>query len=159
MTGVSIEIKEVGLEAALNLVQGFADAPTLELTEGIGRLMEERTRKRIEEDKKSPDGKSWKPNVAGTSILYREGNLARSIDYVATSDSVQIGSALVYARIHQMGGTIKPKTAKALAFMIGGEFRLVQSVTIPARPYLGISGEDEREIISTTEDWMRRLVQ
>jgi hypothetical protein len=47
------------------------------------------------------------------------------------------GSAdVVYALIHELGGTIRPKSAARLAFQVGGEFRSAASVTIPPRPYL-----------------------
>ncbi|QGA56348.1 phage virion morphogenesis protein [Brucella sp. 2280] len=159
MSGVALEIRETGLEAALSLVDGIAHAPRQELSEGIGRLVQEQTRSRIEEEKRSPEGAAWKPNITRTSTLYRTGALSRSIDYIATPDSVMIGSALVYARIHQLGGTIRPKTAKALAFMIGNMMRLVQSVTIPARRYLGLSPANQTEIVDAAEDWIKRLVQ
>ncbi|PRA87925.1 phage virion morphogenesis protein [Ochrobactrum sp. MYb29] len=156
---IALEVRETGLEAALRLVEGIADAPRQELAEGIGRLVQEQTRQRIEEEKRSPDGGAWKPNITRTSILYRSGALSRSIDYIATPDSVMVGSALVYARIHQLGGVIRPNGAKALAFMIGNQLHLVQSVTIPARRYLGLSSANQSEIVDATEDWMRRLVQ
>lgn len=42
-----------------------------------------------------------------------------------------------YALIHELGGTIVPKTAKALAIpQPDGSVRFAQSVTIPPRPYL-----------------------
>lgn len=42
-----------------------------------------------------------------------------------------------YALIHELGGTITAKTAKALAIPLpDGGVAFVQSVTIPARPYL-----------------------
>lgn len=42
-----------------------------------------------------------------------------------------------YALIHELGGTITPVTAKALAIpQPDGSVRFVKSVTIPARPYL-----------------------
>jgi phage gpG-like protein len=55
------------------------------------------------------------------------------------------GSAdVVYALIHELGGTIVPKTAKALAIpQTDGSVRLVQSVTIPARPYLRPAADAE----------------
>lgn len=156
---VALEITETGLEAALSLIQGLENAPKQELAEGIGRLVQEQTRGRIEEEKRSPQGAAWKPNFTRTSILYRSGALSRSIDYAASPAGVMIGSALVYARIHQLGGTIRPKTAKALAFMVGNMMRLVHSVTIPARPYLGLSSANQTEIVDAAEDWLKRLVQ
>ena len=42
-----------------------------------------------------------------------------------------------YALIHELGGTIVPKVAKALAIpQKDGSVRFVKSVTIPPRPYL-----------------------
>ena len=47
-----------------------------------------------------------------------------------------------YARIHELGGTITAKTAKALAIPLpDGGVAFAQSVTIPARPYLRPSGD------------------
>ncbi len=44
---------------------------------------------------------------------------------------------VVYARIHELGGTIRPKTAQALRFRLDdGTFAVVKQVTIPPRPYL-----------------------
>lgn len=159
MAGASLEIRETGLEDALLKINRIADAPMQELAEGIGRLVQEQTRRRITDEKTSPDGAAWKKNAAGTSTLYASGALARSIEYVASSASVKIGSALVYARIHQLGGKIVPKGAKALAFRIGNQWRLVQSVTMPARPYLGLSADNQNEIVETAEDWLERVLQ
>ncbi|WP_206771965.1 phage morphogenesis protein [Polymorphum gilvum] len=62
-------------------------------------------------------------------------------DYAApVSDGVKgtWGSRdVVYALIHETGGVIRAKKAKALTVpMPDGTLRLVKSVTIPARPYL-----------------------
>lgn len=44
---------------------------------------------------------------------------------------------VAYALIHELGGTIVPVKAKALAIpQPDGSVRMVQKVTIPARPYL-----------------------
>lgn len=47
-----------------------------------------------------------------------------------------------YARIHQEGGTIRPRTKRALSFA----GRVVASVTMPRRAYLGLSAEERTEI-------------
>lgn len=153
-----LEVRETGLDEAILKIDGIANAPMHELAEGIGRLVQGQTRRRIETEKTAPDGTPWKENWAGSSILYASGDLSRSIDYEASPDSIMVGSGLVYARIHQEGGVIKPKNAKALAFAIGGGFRLVQSVTMPQRQYLGLSPDNSDEIIEATEDWLLGLV-
>lgn len=156
---VALEIREQGLNEALLTIEGLANAPTEELADGIGRLVQQSTRNRIRSTKTSPAGAPWKANRAGTSTLYRSGALERSIDYVASADSVVVGSGLVYARIHQEGGRIVPKTAEALAFMAGGRLVFAKSVTLPPRPYLGLSAEDQAHIVKAAEDWLSRLVQ
>lgn len=75
----------------------------------------------------------------------RTGTLARSIftDITRLGDerpSVRVGSNLVYARIHEFGGVIRPKKAKLLAFTVGkgssAKKIFTRKVTMPARPYL-----------------------
>lgn len=155
----ALEIKDAELDAALALIDGLAEAPLEELAEGLGRMIQEQTRFRIETEKTAPDGEAWKPNFAGTSILYVSGALSQSIDYVASRESVIVGSGLVYARIHQDGGKIIPRNAKALAFMIGNALVLAKSVTMPARRYLGISSSNRADIVDAARDWLGGLVQ
>jgi hypothetical protein len=63
------------------------------------------------------------------------------VDYAREDGPGVVGSwgvrDVVYALIHELGGTIVPKVAKALKFKLAdGSFRIVKSVTIPPRPYL-----------------------
>lgn len=125
------------------------------LLDRLARRVQEQTRNRLREQKTAPDGTPWKPNRAGTPILFDTGRLADSIDYAVEGDERAIvGSGLVYARIHQTGGTIKPKNGKALKFwfVAGGfvEFAIVSQVTIPARPYIGISDDNRLELQAVT---------
>lgn len=83
----------------------------------------------------------------------RTGTLEGSIDVAdyarAEKDGVRGtwgARDIAYARIHELGGTIRPKTAKALAIpdpKKAGRVILVQSVTIPARPYLRPAADKE----------------
>lgn len=75
----------------------------------------------------------------------QSGSLARSVTYRVQGSKVIIGTNLAYARIHEFGGTIKPKKAKRLVFRIAnGEFRSATEVKIPARPYLNTALADSR---------------
>ena len=166
---IAVKVTETGLSEILATLDGFVDAPKDELADNIGRLVQEQTRRRIAEEKTSPAGRPWPPNLAGTSILYRSGALHGSIDYAASSDSVEVGSGLPYAGIHQTGGKtsaheIRAKNGKSLAFSVGGEMVYRSKVNhpgslIPPRPYLGLSLDNELEIIEATEDWLRSLIQ
>jgi HK97 gp10 family phage protein len=43
---------------------------------------------------------------------------------------------VIYAKIHEFGGVIRPVKAKALKFQIDGKWIVTKKVTMPARPYL-----------------------
>lgn len=78
-----------------------------------------------------------RPGVLGV----RTGRLRSSI-FAGTATKTQggyearIGTNVVYARIHEFGGTILPKNKPFLAFQIDGKWKFVRSVTIPARPFM-----------------------
>jgi phage gpG-like protein len=73
-------------------------------------------------------------------LQVRTGTLSESINsyYYQTGPWTLGGlySNVVYARIHELGGTIRPRTAKVLKFRIDGRWYSAKSVVIPARPYL-----------------------
>lgn len=51
---------------------------------------------------------------------------------------------VVYARIHELGGVIRPVRARALTIVDRGEIvAVVQEVTLPARPYLRPAADAE----------------
>lgn len=159
----ALEVFETGLQEAILKIDRIGEAPTGELMEGIGRLVQEQTRRRITDEKTAPDGSAWKENRARTSILHASGALAASIDYIASTGSVIIGSGLIYARVHQEGAVIKPVNGQALKFwwVSGGfvNFVIARSVTIPRRQYLGLSADNQNEAVEATEDWLSRLLQ
>ncbi|WP_455476159.1 phage virion morphogenesis protein [Bartonella sp. B17] len=156
----SIEIQETGLKAALSFLQKNASVSMGTLAQGVGRLIQESTRRRLQSEKTSPQGVKWKSNHANTSILFASGALSRSIDMVASPEKVVVGSGLVYARIHQLGGVIRPKNGKTLRFSLASStahrFVSVHHVTMPARPYLGLSKQNKIEIVKAAKDWLQR---
>lgn len=78
------------------------------------------------------------------------GDLARSVTYRVQGSKVIIGTNLAYARIHELGGTIKPVKAKRLVFRLaGGEFRSAKEVKIPARPFLRTALGDSRPMVKS----------
>lgn len=100
-----------------------------------------------------PDGAAWQAlnkEYAATKrnsrILTESGRLRDSINSQASADEVRVGTNVIYAAPHQFGATIKPVSASHLMFRMGDRFVMVDSVTLPARPFLGISADDETEI-------------
>jgi phage virion morphogenesis protein len=110
----------------------------------------------------APDGSRWATlhplyasDKRGPGILRESGmrgGLQGSLTGQVEGNSVVIGSNKIYAAVHQFGATITPKTAKALVFRMGGQLVTTQRVTIPARPYLGLSARDEETIMEAAED-------
>ena len=112
-------------------------------------------------------------------ILRVKTRLVRSIAYEVTQSSVEWGSNLVYSRIHQLGGEIDApaRSGKVTLRSIrkpGGGFRSrfarsgtkgalekavqigAHVITIPARPYLGISADDVGEVPQIMADHLRQ---
>ena len=60
----------------------------------------------------------------------------------------EIDPRVIYGRIQEFGGTIRPVHGQYLKFQIDGEWRQVKQVTIPARPYLRPAAEEHIDQIS-----------
>lgn len=159
MAGIAIEIKDEGFEEALAGIEGIEKLEQSEVLDRLGRLFQHSTRGRIDVTKTAPDGSQWQANRRGTSILRESGNLSGSIDYKVGSSQVAIGSALVYARIHQLGGEIKPKNGKHLVFTVGNQLVFAPKVNIRERPYLGVSNDDSRDALDMVADTIAELFQ
>ncbi len=93
--------------------------------------------------------------ATGGIVLNDSGRLKQSITMSADNSQVMVGSNLIYARIHQFGGIIKPKRSNALCIPIGGD-RIVQvkKVEIPARPYLTITNKENSEIVNEAKEYI-----
>ncbi|MGH8326615.1 MAG: phage virion morphogenesis protein [Steroidobacteraceae bacterium] len=115
---------------------------------------------------RDPFGQPWAPlNPAyaavkrGPGILRERGMLMRSITYRAGVDEVEVGSNRRYAAIHQFGGTIVPKSARALRFRLGRRVVYARAVTIPQRPYLGFGPEDRRAVLEVLEEAVQTALE
>ncbi len=110
-----------------------------------------------------PEGKAWHaldPEYAkdkrNSRILTESGRLRNSINSQASDHEVRVGTNTIYAAAHQFGAVIKPKNASHLFFRIGGRLIKADSVTLPARPFLGISEQDEAMVSETVFDFVER---
>lgn len=124
-------------------------------------------------NERGPDGAAWTPlkpatvrarsrkAKSGLRILSETDALSGSIRAQATNDEVRIGSPVVYAAIHQLGGTIS--RAASSRTIVGRRFAKTgaqggrevgigdYTITIPARPFLGVSAEDAIDILQMAE--------
>jgi len=157
--GVSITLDASGLEGALKLLQPILEFEGSELMSVIGAMGESQTRRRIESEKTAPDGSAWAPNLKGTSVLVETGqHLLSSIAWRSSDSETEWGSGWEFAHVHQGGMTITPKNARylavpAAAFGAGGGVRFAKKVTIPARPFVGLSSDNAQEIVDLVTDY------
>ena len=162
MTGVRFEISgaEVTLGVIARTVAKTDDARGL--YDAIGGSLVASTQKRFE-DEEDPTGTPWPDSLrkillGGKTLSVRggAGGLLGSLTHEASATGVAVGSNAIHAAIHQLGGVIRAKTAKGLRFRAPGKGGWVRkmAVTIPARPYLGLSGDDEQEIAALCADWL-----
>lgn len=157
--GMRYTIDHDTLTPALNaLLAGMSDLT--EPMDEIGLQLVSNTIDRFERET-GPDGQKWTPSVRarteGGKTLTMRGHLRASITHIPSARSVEWGSNLVYAAIHQTGGRIEAKNAKALRFPIGNGFATVKAVTIPARPYLGFDDNDRADVRDTLTDYLNDL--
>ena len=152
--------------AAIEHLSGLVDAindPSPLLAE-LGEYGLRSTRARFK-TQTAPDGTAWaalqpwyqKEKWRNKNrILALNGYLRGQMTWQLVGDrTVEIGSNLPYAAVHQFGATIKPRAAKVLMF----RGHVAKSVTIPARPYLGLSDEDRSEIVGRTLEWLQRIMK
>lgn len=123
----------------------------------IGESLVESTKKRFGSSS-APDGKPWAANSAltlkrkrGSKPLVNEGTLRDQIGYVESGNQLTIFSSMIYAATQQFG-------AKQGAFGRSRRNTPIPWGTIPARPFLGVSNDDEKMIVETVSEYLRSLV-
>lgn len=153
---MAVRIVASGFKEAAAIIARIASPDVPQYLDELGSLVTSQTQRRIRSEKTSPAGDAWKANAEGTSTLFQSGALDDSIHHEVGGAEVEVGSNLIYAGIHQFGGDIVPKSKNALAFTVGGDFVLAKKVTMPPRPYVGISAANATEIVSFTEGFILR---
>lgn len=118
-----------------------------DLLDSLGTLIEDQTKIRIADTKKSPRGRDWPPwskkyertRHSGHSRLRDEGHLLESIQHIVSLSggvgTLQVGSNVKYAAAHQFG------------------------LGVPMRRFLGLSLSDKREVETELRDWMKKLIR
>lgn len=168
MSGVSFsfQLDASRAKAAFGALRQISDDLTPVL-EDIGMELETSTVDRFDTNV-APDGTPWKPSLRATTrggrTLVQDGVLRDGVHYELDGPTAVVvgagGAAGAYAGIHQVGGRISAKGG-ALRFQLAtGAFATVKAVNIPARPYLGVSAQDETAIVDIAVDhWRDALVK
>lgn len=138
MGGTSFKLDWNGMDRMVGSAVGGA-ARTQGVMAEIGEMLTSSTVERFDAGQ-GPDGESWEPSrraeQEGGKTLVDTGRLRGSIGYEASPAQVAVGSNVASARIHQLGG----QTGRGHA------------VTLPARPYIGISEDDIKEARAILRD-------
>lgn len=113
-------------------------------------------------DEKTPEGTPWlkslRARLSGGKTLRDTARLFQSFTHQATASSVEWGTNVVYAGIHQFGGDIRAKNKPALAFRLAdGSSVVTKKVTMPARPFLGVNAQDEEGFDEVAGIWLKGL--
>ncbi|MFC1025381.1 phage virion morphogenesis protein [Pasteurella multocida] len=162
MNGVKIEINTVQLSKILNQAMKTLANPKAMFAEMGEELLSIHRIRFLQQQ--SPDGTPWQPlseeykqskRKNPDKILTLDGHLSETLRYQVSNDGVEFGSDRVYAAIHHFGGSIQPKTAHALH--VGGRF--FKNVTIPARPWLGISEKDQAEMLNIARHHIKNAIK
>jgi phage gpG-like protein len=110
----------------------------------------------------APDGTPWAPlkDGSGRTPLNLTRRMRDDISGDSGANFVEIASGAKQARWHQEGTqpyTIRPKTKKALAWSGGpGPRVIVRHPGLPARPFIGLSRDDEAAIDRLSIAWLVR---
>lgn len=159
MAGVSITLQVNGLEATLTRLAKLHAVLHGELLEGLGALGVSQTQRRLTSEKTSPQGAAWPKTRDGRGALFATGaHLYDTMQHKAGASEVHWGTGWKYAPVHQFGAVIMPK-GKTLVFTSAGKKYFAKRVTIPARPFVGVSAANEIELVRTAERFVARYLQ
>jgi len=137
---MTLEVKVSGLDelnASLEMLGRFGDAPLTRALKSIGQAVKGQTIERFENEV-DPDGNKWKRRkvetnkTRGRKILHSMGQLKR-VTYIAGKGFVKIGASVDYGVFHQFG------TKK-----------------MQARQFLGINKDDYEEITEILTNQLRK---
>lgn len=141
-----------GMNQLQRSLNRLADLEVRLITKPIAEQVLDSTRQRFR-DARAPNGQPWTPLADSTVAARRKGRrrrgstpqilldtarLRNSISYQVKGLTIEWGTNVRYARIHQLGGR-------------AGRGR---KVNIPARPFLGFSPADRAFIQKTLRDWV-----
>lgn len=174
MAGAMLEVtlgeSQIG-QALAELEQrlGSLRTPLADIGEYLQQSTDERFRSQV-----GPDGSPWAPLAPSTlarkrtnRILRESGDLQDTLRYQVSDSELAFGTDRPYGAIHQFGGKIEHAARSQQVHFSGRRFatksksdaskwvtRGASVTTMPARPYLGLSAEDETEVLAIIADYL-----
>ncbi|QLG90927.1 phage virion morphogenesis protein [Pseudomonas yamanorum] len=154
MLDVTLDASQVGkaLEDLANRL-GDLTTPLNDIGEYLHQSTDERFRQKV-----APDGSPWAPlspvtlaRKKGTGILREKGTLQDTLRKQVTSTELAFGTDRIYGAVHQFG---QKKGASGKT----GKGRSIPWGDIPAREYLGLSADDETEVLFIIQQYLMEPV-
>lgn len=146
MAGTALEYDFSELSVIQQRLDSLSNLDKDDLLASLGQELEAQTRRRIAEEKTSPDGEAWKDlsegwkarkaQTSSGGLLEFEGHLLDSIAWQTEDQGVAVGSERIYAAIQQFGGEDVGRPGH------------------PARPFLGLSPENADDLETLVKDFL-----
>lgn len=165
-------------KALSDLIERLDDltTPLNDIAEYLHQSTDDRFRQQV-----APDGSPWAPlapstlaRKKGNKILRDKGTLQDTLRHSVSNNELSFGTDRPYGAIHQLGGKIEHAARSQQVYFrqgkdgsVGNRFvkkkksnfaqwvtRGAHSSEIKARPYLGLSSEDEIEILAIIQDYL-----
>lgn len=177
MLEVTIDTSTVGNTLG-DLIERLGDltTPLNDIAEYLHQSTDDRFRQQV-----APDGSPWAPLAPSTlarkkggRILRDKGTLQDTLRHNVSNNELAFGTDRPYGAIHQLGGKIEHAARSQQVYFrqgkdgsVGNRFvkknksnfaqwatRGASSTEMHARPYLGLSSEDETEILAIVGDYL-----
>jgi phage virion morphogenesis protein len=144
----------------------FALTDQTELTPQLGEMLVQSTQDRIKRGEQ-PDGAAFVPRSPVTlehyakqgfsfgAPLNQSGDMRNTIYHDSGSDYVRVGSNAIQAAVMHFGATAGAFGAHIGKDSLGRDH--IHSIpwgNIPARPFIGLSDEDQTNIAAEIEEWL-----
>ncbi|MFA7944050.1 phage virion morphogenesis protein [Pseudomonas brenneri] len=181
MLEVSIDISPAG-KALEDLIERLGDltTPLNDIAEYLHQSTDDRFRQQV-----APDGSPWAPLAPSTltrkkggRILRDKGTLQDTLRHNVSDNELTFGTDRPYGAIHQFGGKIEHAARSQRIYFrqgkdgsVGNRFvkksksnfaqwatRGAHDSEIKARPYLGLSSEDDIEILAIIQDYLVKSI-
>lgn len=178
---VSVDASPVG-KALGDLIERLGDltTPLNDIAEYLHRSTDDRFRQQV-----APDGSPWAPLAPSTlarkkggRILRDKGALQDTLRHNVSRNELSFGTDRVYGAIHQFAGKVQHAARSQQVYFrqgkdgaVGNRFvkksksnfsqwvtRGAHDAEVKARPYLGMSSEDDIEVLAIIYEYLSEQV-
>jgi phage virion morphogenesis protein len=129
--------------------------------DAIGAVLVANTVHRFETGQ-APGGAPWlqslRAKIRGGQTLVDTARLKQSFSSLVIGKLVVWGTNVLYAAIHQFGGTILPRKGPFLIFTNAQGIKVfARKVVMPARPFVGFDKDDETDVREILVEHLQRI--